>query len=58
MLTDPYVSVDRSLSSFESTITEADILIIASPHGEYRNLKSNKPIVDIWNLLGNGSLIP
>lgn len=58
MITDPYVSVDRSLSSFESTITDADILIIASPHGEYRNIKSNKPIVDIWNLLGNGSLIP
>jgi UDP-N-acetyl-D-mannosaminuronic acid dehydrogenase len=58
MMTDPHVTVDKTLSDLESTITKSDILIIASPHSEYRNLETDKPVVDIWDLLGSGSLIP
>jgi len=57
LMTDPYVTLDKSLVAFESTINEADILIIAAPHDIYKKIVSPKPIIDIWNLLGNGNLI-
>jgi UDP-N-acetyl-D-mannosaminuronic acid dehydrogenase len=52
--TDPYVTVDARLVSLERVLDEADILIIATPHAEYRNLTTDKPVADVWNLLGNG----
>jgi UDP-N-acetyl-D-mannosaminuronic acid dehydrogenase len=56
-MTDPYVSVDANLISLEETIEKSDILIIGAPHNAYKNLVTAKPIIDIWNLLGNGNLI-
>jgi UDP-N-acetyl-D-mannosaminuronic acid dehydrogenase len=55
---DPYVS-DASLLPLAKVIEEADILIIATPHKQYRelNVPENKIIVDIWNVLGRGGLI-
>jgi UDP-N-acetyl-D-mannosaminuronic acid dehydrogenase len=32
-----------------------DVLIISAPHLRYKELKTDKPVVDIWNLRGNGS---
>ncbi len=57
LLTDPYVSVDPNLVSLEKAINDSDILIIAAPHNVYKNLVTTKPVIDIWNLLGNGNLI-
>ncbi len=57
LLTDPYVSVDPNLVSLEKAINDSDILIIAAPHNVYKNLATTKPVIDIWNLLGNGNLI-
>ena len=34
--------------------SEADLLIIATPHAEYRGLETDKPVADVWNLLGDG----
>jgi UDP-N-acetyl-D-mannosaminuronic acid dehydrogenase len=52
--TDPYVTSDVDLLPLEQVLEQADILIIATPHKEYANLTTAKPIVDLTNLLGNG----
>jgi UDP-N-acetyl-D-mannosaminuronic acid dehydrogenase len=56
-MSDPYVTVDPDLVTLELLIRDSDVLIIASPHNMYKSLDTNKPIIDIWNLLGNGNLI-
>ncbi len=57
--TDPYVSedTDDTLLPLEHVLAKADILIIATPHDEYRNLVTEKPVADVWNLLGNGVVV-
>ena len=57
VMTDPYVTVDASLVSIEQTLAESDVLIIGAPHKVYKDLVTTKPVIDIWNLLGNGNLI-
>jgi UDP-N-acetyl-D-mannosaminuronic acid dehydrogenase len=59
LATDPHVpaSVDDSLLPLEEVLERSDILIIATPHREYRDLDTAKPVADVWNLLGNGVLI-
>jgi UDP-N-acetyl-D-mannosaminuronic acid dehydrogenase len=51
---DPYVRVDPSLLPQEEVIARSDLLVIATPHREYRNLVTDKPVADIWNVLGTG----
>jgi UDP-N-acetyl-D-mannosaminuronic acid dehydrogenase len=57
LMTDPYVTIDADLISLEETLERSDVLIIGAPHIAYKNLATTKPIIDIWNLLGNGNLI-
>ena len=54
LTTDPYVTVDSSLLPLDKVIEGSDLLIIATPHSAYRDLKTDKPVADVWNLLGNG----
>jgi len=56
LTTDPYVNVnvDPSLVPLEQVVAESDLLIIATPHRDYRGLTTDKPVADVWNLLGNG----
>jgi UDP-N-acetyl-D-mannosaminuronic acid dehydrogenase len=51
---DPYVTVDPHLLPQEEVIARSDLLIIATPHPEYRELVTDKPVIDIWNVLGTG----
>ncbi len=51
---DPYVVTDSSLLSEEQVIAEADVLVIGAPHPRYRDLATDKPVVDIWGIRGNG----
>jgi UDP-N-acetyl-D-mannosaminuronic acid dehydrogenase len=51
---DPYVTVDPHLLPQEEVIARSDLLIIATPHPEYRELVTDKPVIDIWNVLGAG----
>jgi len=51
---DPYVRVDPDLLPLEQVVAESDLLIIGSPHSEYRELRTDTPIVDIWNLREQG----
>jgi UDP-N-acetyl-D-mannosaminuronic acid dehydrogenase len=57
VMTDPYVTVDANLVSLDQTLAESDVLIIGAPHKIYKDLITTKPVIDIWNLLGNGNLI-
>jgi len=54
--TDPLVTAatDDSLLPLEQVLERSDLLIIAAPHREYRELATEVPVVDIWNLQGNG----
>jgi len=52
--TDPYVTVDGSLLPLEVVVAKSDLLIIAAPHPEYADLVTVKPVVDIWNIRGDG----
>jgi UDP-N-acetyl-D-mannosaminuronic acid dehydrogenase len=54
---DPYVTVDDELFDQDYVLANSDVLIIASPHLRYKDLVTDKPIIDIWNLRGNGSLV-
>jgi len=57
LMTDPYVTVDKDLTSLENTIRDSDILIVAAPHNVFKQISTNKPIIDIWNLFGRGNFI-
>jgi UDP-N-acetyl-D-mannosaminuronic acid dehydrogenase len=52
--TDPYVTADASLLSLDDVVAKSDLLIIAAPHAEYAGLVTGKPVVDIWNIRGQG----
>ncbi len=56
-MTDPHVTVDLDLIPLNEVIRDSDILILATPHTTYQEIITDKPIIDIWNVLGNGNLI-
>ncbi|TVL67181.1 nucleotide sugar dehydrogenase [Brachyspira hyodysenteriae] len=56
LCSDPYVK-DNDLISLEEIIEKSDIFIIGAPHKIYKDIKTDKKIVDVWNLLGNGGII-
>lgn len=51
---DPFVTVDPDLASLEDVLAQSDLLIIGTPHAQYANLKTDTPVVDIWNVLEAG----
>jgi UDP-N-acetyl-D-mannosaminuronic acid dehydrogenase len=57
LCTDPYVTTDPRLLPQDQVTSQADLLIIAAPHPEYRTLDTTKPVADIWNILGQGVLL-
>jgi UDP-N-acetyl-D-mannosaminuronic acid dehydrogenase len=57
LCTDPYVTADPDLKPLADVVSEADLLIIAAPHPEYADLKTTKPVADIWNVLGKGVVV-
>ncbi|HXH79025.1 nucleotide sugar dehydrogenase [Nocardioides sp.] len=57
LCTDPYVTVDDNLMPLEDVLEQADILVIGAPHRAYADLVIDKPVVDVWNLLGNGTTV-
>jgi UDP-N-acetyl-D-mannosaminuronic acid dehydrogenase len=52
LCTDPYVTTDASLVPLDTVLAEADILVLASPHPEYRDLGTQTPLVDVWGFTG------
>jgi len=57
LCTDPYVTVDPDLRPLAEVLAEADLLIIGAPHRAYRKLVTDLPVADVWNLLGQGSVV-
>jgi UDP-N-acetyl-D-mannosaminuronic acid dehydrogenase len=57
LCTDPYLSDERFLP-LEEVVRRADLLIVATPHPEYRELDryglDGKPVVDMWGIRGEG----
>jgi UDP-N-acetyl-D-mannosaminuronic acid dehydrogenase len=47
---DEYITDPRFLT-LDEILKISDILIIATPHKSYSNIKTSKPVIDIWNLL-------
>jgi UDP-N-acetyl-D-mannosaminuronic acid dehydrogenase len=51
LMTDPYVTVDPDLVPLEKVLAESDLIIVATPHPEYRDLEIDKPVADVWNVV-------
>jgi len=54
LCTDPYVTVDPDLVPLDEVLERADILVVAAPHPQYRDLDPVQDTVDVWNVLGRG----
>lgn len=54
--TDPYV-IDAKLEDLENVLIKSDLIIIGTPHAQYKNLDFKQPVIDVWNLGGKGVLI-
>jgi UDP-N-acetyl-D-mannosaminuronic acid dehydrogenase len=54
LCTDPYVKTDRELLPLDTVLSASDLLILATPHRDYANLRVSVPIVDPFNVLGRG----
>jgi UDP-N-acetyl-D-mannosaminuronic acid dehydrogenase len=52
LTTDPMVpnSVDKDLIPLDQLLLESDILILATPHSEYKDIVTDKPLVDMWGI--------
>jgi UDP-N-acetyl-D-mannosaminuronic acid dehydrogenase len=58
LLTDSHVTTDPELLPLEEVLEKSDILVLCTPHNEYRNLDTRgKPVMDVWGFLGKGGLI-
>ncbi len=51
---DPYVRTDTALLSQEEVLERSDVVVIGAPHHRYTELSTAKPVIDIWNITGNG----
>jgi UDP-N-acetyl-D-mannosaminuronic acid dehydrogenase len=54
LCTDPYVKNDPRLVPLDKVLADSDLIVIATPHPEYRDLVTGKPVADMWNVLGKG----
>jgi UDP-N-acetyl-D-mannosaminuronic acid dehydrogenase len=54
LCTDPYVTVDPHLLPLDEVIARSDLLVVGAPHPEYKGLVIDKPVADIWDILGSG----
>jgi UDP-N-acetyl-D-mannosaminuronic acid dehydrogenase len=41
----------------EEVLAQADVLVIGAPHQQYRSLSTSRQVVDVWNLLGQGTTV-
>jgi UDP-N-acetyl-D-mannosaminuronic acid dehydrogenase len=54
---DPHVASDSDIRPLPDVLARSDLLIIATPHPEYRGLRVSVPVADPWNVLGRGVLV-
>jgi UDP-N-acetyl-D-mannosaminuronic acid dehydrogenase len=53
---DPFV-VDPKLVNLELVLSNSDLIIIGTPHSQYKKIEFKQPVIDVWNLTGKGVLI-
>jgi UDP-N-acetyl-D-mannosaminuronic acid dehydrogenase len=51
---DPYVTTDPDLLPLDDVVAQSDLLVIGAPHAAYASLETEKPVIDIWNVLKGG----
>lgn len=56
LCTDPFVR-DDTFVPVGVLLEQADLIVIATPHPEYRDLDMMQPVVDPWGLTGHGARI-
>lgn len=54
LMTDPYVTDDPSLVGLDEVLLKSDVIVVATPHPDYRDLLTDKPVADVWGILGRG----
>jgi UDP-N-acetyl-D-mannosaminuronic acid dehydrogenase len=57
LTTDPFVTIDDSLCPLDQVLERSDLVVIGAPHAEYAGVPISQPVVDIWNLRGEGVVI-
>jgi UDP-N-acetyl-D-mannosaminuronic acid dehydrogenase len=57
LTTDPFVAVDDTLMPLELVLEQADLIVIGAPHRAYADVTIRQPVVDIWNLRGQGVVV-
>jgi UDP-N-acetyl-D-mannosaminuronic acid dehydrogenase len=58
LTTDPYVTTDPALLPLEAVVERSDILILCTPHRQYKDIDARgKTVVDIWGHLGKGTVV-
>lgn len=51
---DEYVTSDSTLLPLDQVLEQSDVLVIGTPHKRYSDIRTSKPVVDIWNVRGKG----
>jgi UDP-N-acetyl-D-mannosaminuronic acid dehydrogenase len=54
LTTDPFVTVDDDLLPLDVVLDRSDLIVIGAPHRAYAEVEMVQPVVDVWNLRGNG----
>jgi UDP-N-acetyl-D-mannosaminuronic acid dehydrogenase len=54
LTTDPYVTSDATLVPLDEVLEKADLIIVATPHPEYRGLTIAQPVADVWGIYDEG----
>lgn len=54
---DSLVHDDSGLIPETELVRRADLIVIGAPHYRYASLTISKPVIDIWNIRGQGVLI-
>jgi UDP-N-acetyl-D-mannosaminuronic acid dehydrogenase len=59
LCTDEYIP-DPTFLPLQDVIERSDLLVMGVPHRAYRSLRlpDSKPVIDIWNTYGKGTLLP
>ena len=58
LTTDPYVKDDPDLLPLGEVLERSDVLIVGAPHKAYKELEATgKLFIDVWNLMGKGTLV-
>ncbi len=57
LTTDPYVTSDADLRPLGEVLERSDLLVVGAPHRAYAELSPSQPVVDIWDLYGNGVVV-